>query len=231
MEVARVSTPRPTQTWTPIPHVTLIETVEDALRATGLRIGNQVHSLTQDANQYFGLTQVHASDNDSDYAMVLGLRNSHNKTFPVGLVAGASVFVCDNLSFSGEVRLTRKHTAHLQRDLPQLVGRGVGRLMQLWTHQGERIETYKNYRMRDKSAHDLIVRAVDVGAATNRMIPWVLKEWREPSHQEFGDRTAWSLFNAFTEVLKGNLPDLPKRTECLHALFDQQVKLSPAHLN
>ena len=53
----------------------------------------------------------------------------------------------------------------------------------------------------------------------------------EPSHPEFSERSAWSLFNAFTEVLKGNLPELPKRTEVLHGLFDQQVKLSPAHLN
>jgi hypothetical protein len=63
------------------------------------------------------------------------------------------------------------------------------------------------------------------------MVPTVIKEWREPSYPEFGERTAWSLFNAFTEVLKGNLPELPKRTECLHALFDKQVKLSPAQLN
>ena len=91
-----------------------------------------------------------------DYALVVGLRNSHNKTFPVGLVAGATVFVCDNLSFSGEVRLTRKHTVHLQRDLPQLVGRGVGKLAELWSHQRQRIDAYKNHRMRDKSAHDLV---------------------------------------------------------------------------
>ncbi len=38
VEVARVSTPRPTDTWTPIPHVTLIEEVESALRATGMKI-------------------------------------------------------------------------------------------------------------------------------------------------------------------------------------------------
>src|SRR5277367_403173 len=185
VEVARVTTPKQTSTWQPIPHVTLIETVEDALRSTGLRIGNQVHSLSQQGARYFGLTEVHGPHDPGDYSLVLGLRNSHDKTFPVGLAAGASVFVCDNLSFSGEVRLTRKHTVHLQRDLPQLVAGGVGKLMQLWVHQGERIDAYKNYRMRDKSAHDLIVRAVDVGAATNRMIPWVLKEWREPSHPEF----------------------------------------------
>ena len=167
VEVARVSTPRTTETWTPIPHVTLIETVEDALRSTGLKIGNQVHSLTQDGARYFGLTEVHGPNDQTDYTLVLGLRNSHDKSFPVGLVAGASVFVCDNLSFSGEVRLSRKHTVHLQRDLPQLVGQGVGKLVQLWVHQGQRIDAYKNHRIRDKAAHDLVIRAVDVGAATN----------------------------------------------------------------
>jgi hypothetical protein len=231
VDVARVSTPQPTQTWQPIPHVSLLEEVESALRSTGLKIGNQVHSLNADGNRYFGLTEVHGPGDARDYALVLGLRNSHDKTFPVGLVAGASVFVCDNLSFSGEVRLTRKHTVHLQRDLPQLVAGGVGKLMQLWNHQGQRIDTYKNYRMRDKTALDLVIRASDVGACTNRMIPAIIKEWREPSHPEFKDRTGWSLFNAFTEVLKGNLPELSKRTTALHALFDTQVKLPAAHLN
>jgi hypothetical protein len=231
VEVARVTTPRPTETWQPIPHVTLIETVEDALRSTGLRIGNQVHSLSNEGNRYFALTEVHGPHDPEDYSLVLGLRNSHDKTFPVGLVAGATVFVCDNLSFSGEVRLTRKHTVHLQRDLPQLVSRGVGKLMDLWGHQGKRIDAYKNHRIRDKSAHDLVVRAVDIGVCTNRMVPSVLKEWRSPTYPAFADRTAWSLFNAFTEALKGNLPELPKRTEALHSLMDHHVGIPAPHLN
>ncbi len=231
VEVARVSTPRPTDTWSPIPHVTLIEEVEGALRSTGLTIGNQVHSLGYEGNRYFGLMEILSKETASDYSLVLGIRNSHDKTFPVGLVAGASVFVCDNLSFSGEVRISRKHTVHLQRDMPQLVSRGVGRLMDLWGHQGKRIEAYKNTRVKDRVAHDLVIRAVDLGACTNRMIPTVLKEWRTPTYPAFGDRTAWSLFNAFTEALKGNLPELPNRTEALHGLMDSHVGLPAAHLN
>lgn len=232
IEVARVTTPRPTDTWTPIPHLTLVETVEDALRSTGLKIGKQVHSLTSGGDRYFGLTEVRGPSDPDDYTWVLGLRNSHDKRFPAGIVAGASVFVCDNLSFSGEVRLTRKHTVHLQRDLPQLAARAVGQLIECWHHQDSRIEAYKNCRMRDKAAHDLVIRSVDAGACTNRLIPSVLKEWREPSHQEFQDRTAWSLFNGFTEILKlGNLDELPKRTQALHGLFDSHVGLSAAQLN
>ena len=64
------------------------------------------------------------------------------------------------------------------------------------------------------------------------MIPAIVKEWREPRYPEaFSDRTAWSLFNAFTETLKGNLTELPKRTQALHSLFDTTVGLPAAHLN
>ena len=60
---------------------------------------------------------------------MLGLRNSHDKTFPAGIVAGSAVFICDNLAFSGEVKLARKHTTHITRDLPRLVQSAVGQLM------------------------------------------------------------------------------------------------------
>jgi hypothetical protein len=231
VEVERVTTPRPTETWQPIPHVTLITEVENALRSTGLKIGNQVHSLTQDGARYFGLAEVHNGHDADDYALVVGLRNSHDKSFPIGILAGSNLLICDNLAFSGEIKISRKHTSNLLRDLPGLVANGVGRLYDMFGHQSQRIEAYKNYHVRDKAAHDLVVRAVDLGAATNRMIPAVLKEWREPRHPEFADRTAWSLFNGFTEVLKGNLPELPKRTQALHALFDTTVGLPAAHLN
>ena len=232
VEVERVSTPRPTETWVPIPHVTLISEVEDSLRSTGLKIGNQVHSLTQDGARYFGMMEVHNGHNAEDYALIVGLRNSHDKSFPVGLLAGTNILICDNLAFSGEVRLTRKHTSNLLRDLPMLVSHGVGRLYDLFGHQAQRIEAYKNYRMRDKSAHDLVIRAaLDVGACTNRMIPAIIKEWRAPRHEVFREKSAWSLFNAFTETLKGNLTELPKRTQALHALFDTTVGLPAAHLN
>jgi hypothetical protein len=45
----------------------------------------------------------------------------------------------------------------------------------------------------------------------------------------FEQRNVWSLFNAFTEALKeGNLAELPKRTEALHGLLDNQVGLALA---
>jgi hypothetical protein len=39
-------------------------------------------------------------------------------------------------------------------------------------------------------------------------------------------RTAWRLFNAFTEALKGNLDVLPRRTQALHDLLDTTCGLA-----
>lgn len=225
--VGSVPTPKSTATWTPIPHLLLVEQVEQTLKANGLAIGAQAHSLTLDGARYFGLTEVQrtGASQDEDYCWVLGLRNSHDKTFPAGLVAGMSVFVCDNCSFSGEVKLARKHTRFITRDLPQLVQGAVGRLMERWHHQDARIDTYKLTELENRTAHDLVIRATDVGVCPNKLIPQVLREWREPRHEAFRSRTVWSLMNAFTEALKGNLVEMPRRTEALHGLLDLHVRI------
>jgi hypothetical protein len=225
--VEKVPTPRATETWTPIPHLQLIERVEHTLKANALSVGTFAHSLSHDGARYFGLMQVMNGDNPDDYCWVLGLRNSHDKTFPAGVVAGASVFVCDNLSFSGEVKLARKHTRFIVRDLPMLVEAGIGRMLDKWHDQSVRFDAYKESRLNDTTAHDLIIRAVDVGVCSNRLIPDVLGWWRRPTHEQFQRRNVWSLFNAFTESLKdGSLAELPKRTEALHGLLDCHVGLN-----
>jgi len=226
-QVLSVRTPSSTGTWTPIPHSELIQTAERALGATNLVIGSMVHSLSHDGARYFGLMEITSDAESDDYCWVLGLRNSHDKTFPAGITAGAQVFVCDNLSFSGEVKLARKHTRFICRDLPLLVERAIGQLLSKWHDQSVRFGAYKHHEIQDAAAHDLIIRAVDVGICSNRMIPEVLDWWREPAHQEFQPRNVWSLFNSFTEALKqGNLAELPKRTEALHGLLDGHVGLA-----
>ncbi len=226
-QVRSVKTPSPTDSWCPIPHDQLITTVQRTLATTNLRIGTQAHSLSHEGQRYFGLMEVHANKDSDDYCWVLGLRNSHDKTFPAGIVAGASVFVCDNLSFSGEIKFARKHTRFIVRDLPQLVSRSVGLLLAKWHDQDKRIAAYKQAEVSDTEAHDLIIRATDVSVCSNRLIPAVLQEWREPRHNAFTGRNVWSLFNAFTESLKdGNLAELPKRTEALHGLLDTHVGLA-----
>lgn len=226
-QVALVPTPARTQSWVPIPHGRLLDGVQGCLERAGLAVVSEAHGLTRDGSRYFGLMQVAYAEAAGDFGLVVGLRNSHDKSFPAGLVVGASVFVCDNLSFCGEVKLARKHTAHVERDLPQLIERSIGRMGDLRRKQDERFAAYRQHELSDGNAHDLIVRSLDARVVPVTRLPLVLREWREPRHPEFREgRTAWRLFNAFTEALKGNLDALPCRTQALHGLIDAACGLA-----
>ncbi len=222
-ELEQAPTPDRTKTWVPIAHQTLLHQVETTLVDDGMTIVNQSHALWGDGARYFGLLEITNGTPTEDYSLVVGLRNSHDKSFPAALVLGSSVFCCDNLAFSGEVKLSRRHTVFIERDLPGLVQRAVGQLADCRLKQDQRIETYKQKRLTNSRAHDLMIRAVDARVLPVTQLPRVLDEWRRPSHKEFveGGQTAWRLFNAFTETLKGrNLVELPRRTQALHGLMD-----------
>ena len=219
-EVFEVDTPEATRTWTPIPHGRFIELTEKLLAVHSLKIVEEAHSLNQNGSRYFGLLQVSNGASVDDHAWVMGLRNSHDQTLPAGLVAGASVFVCDNLSFHGQIRISRKHTRFIDRDLPDLLNGGIHRIKDHWYMLDNAIRLYQEIRLTDVDVHDIVVRAVDKEVCPVTMVPKVLDGWRNPRYEEFEPRSLWSLFNSFTEALKGNLNLLPARTTRLHSLCD-----------
>lgn len=221
-----VSTPAATDTWQPIPHERLLTEVERLLPEHHLTIESAAHGLTHDGSRYFGLLQVRNGGPDRDYGRVIGLRNSHDKRFPAGLVVGSSVFVCDNLSFSGEIEVARKHTSNILRDLPSLLSLAMSHLASGWLDMDTRVNAYKQQSVSNLTAHDLTIAALDDGVICASKIPDVLEEWRHPRHDAFAPRNVWSWFNAVTEVSKGRLHDLPERTQRLHKLCDRAVGLS-----
>jgi len=220
-----VPTPKATRTWYPLSHTSVLNEIELQLRSCGFDITEEAHALSHNGDRYFGVLSVTLPNRSiSDFGWVVGLRNSHDQTYPAGLVAGTRVFVCDNLAFSGEVRISRKHTRFAERDLRHLTARAVGQLGNKLTGLDQRVLHYKETKIRDARAHDIIVRAVDAQAITTAQIPEVLREWRNPEHVDFKPRTAWSLFNAFTEAHKSASPQTAvRRGEALYGLFDAET--------
>ena len=226
-ELEATPTPEPTSTWQPIPHTQMLNEIKYMLPFYNMQIVEEAHGLTHDGLRHFGLLQVQNGCNSPDYSWVLGVRNSHDKAFAAGIVAGAQVFVCDNLSFTGEIKIARKHTANILKDMNYLVHNALQSLVYKWQDQDRRIDAYKNTRLRDSQAHDLVIKGLDRGACCGSQIPGIIDEWRNPSHEEFSDRNAWCLFNAFTERLKGSgLHTLANRTEKLHNVMDSYVGLN-----
>lgn len=232
-QLATVITPDNTDTWYPIPHMTLLDKVESELNKLNMRIVHETFALAKNGARMFGLLQIANGHNSNDYSWVAGIRNSHDKTFPAGLCVGSGVFVCDNLAFSSEIVFGRRHTTFIQRDLPLLVTRACGDLASKWDTQGKRYDAYKAKELENRDAKALLFDAFTANVFNTRQIRPVINEWLTPRHPEFENRTVWSLFNSVTEVLKPEegdsgsaLWDLPARTSKLHAICDAACGLN-----
>ena len=231
-EIAAVAMPPATDSWFPIAHHALLDGVEQTLSRAGLEVVNEKHVMARDGARYFGLLQVmDHSVSEEDYGLVIGLRNSHDKSIVAGLALGSGVHVCSNLAFSSEVTIERKHTRFVGRDLPSLIDRAVGRLGDLRRHQDDRIRAYKTSEVTDTQAHDIVIQALDSRIVPVTRIPEILTEWRTPRHPEFSNgKNGWRLFNAFTEVLKeSSMFKRPATTQALHGLMDTACGLALAH--
>jgi|GEM_PF-3550234 len=145
-----INTPPLTETWFPLPHRHLIVEVENQLTAAGFQLLGQTQAISHDGYRHFGTLEVSQFGNmpKNGHGWVVGLRNSHDKTFPAGLAAGTRVLVCDNLAaFSGLIQIRRKHRGFAVRDLRQLTAGAVGLLGTQLVQLDRRIEAYRDLRL------------------------------------------------------------------------------------
>jgi hypothetical protein len=114
-----VETPEATKSHIPIPHHRVIDLVKHTLSFYGHEVTEENYGMTEDGLRFFGLLSLRSQD--GDYEDTVGLRNSKDKKFPVGISFGSRVFVCDNLAFIGDNTVMRRHTVNAVRDLPAMV--------------------------------------------------------------------------------------------------------------
>jgi hypothetical protein len=232
-DLMNCTTPEGTNTFRPIPHRTLLLEAERAIREAGLTKVSEAHALSANGLRYFGVLEVRNGASQTDHALMVGLRNANDKSLRAGIAAGACVLVCDNLSFSGEVVVARKHTVHILDDLPALVDGAVEKIRTLHVRQDERFAAYKAGVLEKQVADAMMVEMLRQRIITATQLPRVLREWEEPSHEEFreGGMTGWRMFNAVTEVLKpkshNQLNSLADKTQKLHHLLDNAIGLGP----
>ena len=222
-------TPDPTDTHTPIPHALLVDEAHEALDRAGLEVLEEEHALGRGGLRYFGGFAIKGTDMEaSDRRLVVGLRNAHDKSFAASVCIGNQMMVCENLCFSSDVKLARRHTANIVRDLPRVLSSAVSRVISHWSDMGKRIDAYQATEVARDRAADLIVSLVDAKAFPARDVYKAVQEFRNPRHEEFKGGSLWTLYNGITENLKGgDLTKLPQRTMTVQSVFDRIAGHSP----
>lgn len=231
-ELALLPCPERTKTWAPVSHARVLDTALVTLQEAGYVVAKARYGVSGDNGRFFGTLDLATTlTPNGSVTLAVGIRNSIDKTFPMGFCAGSRVFVCDNLAFRSDLMVRRKHSpngvAHFNAD----IANAVMNLSSFKEAEVARIEAMSQATMPDERADSLILRAAtDRGIIPIRLISQVVREWNEPRHEMFQPRTAWSLFNAFTAAMSSmqasNPAELARRTMRLSAMLAPATELA-----
>lgn len=223
-----------TDTHVPIAHSLIRDMVAERITDCGLTIKNeqiatstpkdvdidgQLVSVDQKA---FGVMDVmgldYATHESAKFGLSIGWRNSMNKQLPAAVVVGSRVFVCDNLCFSGEIMLKRRHTKNILDDLPTLIESAFERIEPLTRRQFALYERLQEVKVTDDIAVAVIAQACERGGkaflASKNVLP-LFNFYRHPlatdderasgiiyNRDQHGHGDAYSLWNAGTAFAK-----------------------------
>lgn len=210
-------TPISTETHVPIPHAAVVDMVRYSLGFFGHEVVEESYGVTPDGARFFGVLSLRSDY--GDYTDTVGLRNSHDKRFPIGISFGSRVFVCDNLAFAGDQVIRRKHTKNAKFALPSLIAEVVEPLREQRFQQARVFELYRRRYLSSMETNDTIVRLYKRGVIGLQRIDDVLTAYDTPPF-DWGGETAWRLFNAVTFALTGRVAENPTVTRDLHAVID-----------
>lgn len=198
-------TPEATATHKPVPHATIVQALIESLGFRHFSVAEDQYAVTPDGMRMFGVLAINVEE--SGVRFVIGVRNSHDKSFSLGLTVGYKVFVCDNLAFNGDFSpITRKHTSHF--DPAEVIDIGIGKMQRHFEPMKKQIDVWRHHTLPDDTARLVVYRAfIEGGLAVPRHLARVVHEqYFNPTHPDFEPRTAWSLSNAFTGAFKELAP-------------------------
>ena len=229
-DLLSIGCPPPTRTWFPRSHSQVLETVEQSLGAGGFSVESEEFCVSNDQHRFFGTltlrTQVHEG-----VALAVGIRNSTDRTFPLGMVAGSRVFVCSNLSFHSEILVNKKHTKHGQERFYESIAASIQKLASYQQVEASRISAYRSTELSENEACGILLHAFEEEVLSTKTLPVALKEWRTPTLDDFKPRTAWSAWNAITNALRlrqGNMAQFASLTIRGYEVMDRSINFSQA---
>lgn len=200
-----LETPHPTDSWTPIPHYDLVQALDGQLKARGITIVKEQFAVQK--AKLFGVI-------DTDYQVTeeggaaIGVRTSNDMSLALQLAIGYRVFVCDNMSFAGDlIALKRKHTANL--DLHKEFAEGIGRYVRDYRRLQDDISVWKETRIEAEKAKALIYDIFEKKIVPVRLFHPVVQSYTMAIDGDYG--TLWTLQNAFTRHIQ-QLKPAPKFT-------------------
>jgi len=228
-ELGLIKVPEKTETYIPVSHQELYTRIKEAgTKHYNTSPFEEKLEVNHRGQQMFGSMTFHDGSQLSGSGMnrSIGFRNSYDKTLPIGVCGGASVVVCSNLMFTGDIIKMRKHTQNVEEDLDILIQKLFDDVDRRYYDSVAAKGVMEEIEFSDRDTANYLGQLfVNEGVLNGAQLNKATKEWFESP--VFKERTAWSAYNACTEALKAAHPmnALEKYTK-LHT-FTKEFILDP----
>ena len=200
-QLSAVACPPAEGRWRPVPHIEVLSHAEQSLTDAGYGIEGESLALSKDDARFFGTLTLRTPLSDG-VNLAVGLRSSIDKSISLQWCCGSRVFVCDNLAFSAEKVIARKHTTFGIDRYHEAISKVVSELNDYSEFEAFRIREMQRREVSDEQAESVLLRAFEVGIIGPHALPIAIEEWRKPSFPPFAEaKNAWRLYNALTFAL------------------------------
>jgi hypothetical protein len=206
-QVCNAPMPERTASYSPVPYKDMVTQVQErATKEFGVEVADQDWSFglqerAEKGSRFFALCRL--AIEEDDFRLALGLRGSTDKSMSNGFCSGVSVFVCDNMAFSGSgMAATRRHTGDAYEDFRKMLYMGIADSASQYDATTKHLNKLREVDVSTERGFELIGRAMGTNVLATQEASVALREWKESQHEAFEPRTAYSLYNAFTESAK-----------------------------
>ena len=199
-QLAQYIPPAATDTWKPVGHKELVDTLTEVMEYRGLHITREQFAV-QNA-KLFGTFDLEWMKME-EYGAAVGFRHSTDKSMSIQIAVGARVFVCDNMSFLGELIAVRKHTSKL--NLGEEMDRAMYRYMQGYKRLQDDIHVQQETPVSREAGRHYIYDIFRQKIVPIRLFHPVSSAWENTMSDELH---AWRLHNCLTAHIK-TMPPAP----------------------
>ncbi len=223
-QLLTIPEPKKPKSYTPLSHydfaVSVLTIASDLLK--GYRFDGDNYALSSDGQKMFGVItyrKINPQPNE-ELKLAIGIRNSYDKSMSAGLVLGSTVLVCDNLVFSGDIKVMRKHSGvDMHEDLNDQIVTAIYKSQHNFHQISEDVQAMKGRPMSQHEKYEYIGMLTGEGILSATQSTAAFKELWKPSHEEFKEDTLWAGYNCVTEALKSSpVHQIVQRHSSLHSL-------------
>jgi len=205
-ELADIVLPDKTNTYQPVPHYELVQTIRETSKELLRRECVEEHyCTTREGQRMFGLQTF--GNGDEELGFSVAFRNSYDKSMSIGIALGFKVFICSNLAIAGEIKILRKHTKRVYDDIDQILVHTLFRKgPEIEGRFKENVKALKSSIMDRMAGFEFLGRAFGQNILSPRQMSIAANEWEFQLKRET-PADAWQLYNSCTMALKSTPPN------------------------